>query len=226
MRQPFVVVLLDGRKPFREGQQGRAGLLLLDVIPLRYPEVDQSGTPLPIDQDVAGLHVEMQDVLLVHKLQGLANLMDIAQGQPLGEVSLFLQQMFQRVAIDILHGDVGRVVLFEHLQHVHDVGMMHFRKDASLLQQLLFEFVEQLPARLGMDVNRQGLRVAIAIILEEILFDADGHLGLYRAQRPFDLCKPNASIGYTKPSLPNHLGKLVLPVLQEMSVWQMHKQSV
>ena len=103
---------------------------------------------------------------------------------------------------------------------------MHFGKDARLLQQLLFEFVEQLPARLGMDVNRQGLRVAIAIILEEILFDADGHLSLYRAQWPFDLRKPNASIGYTKPSLPNHLGKLVLPVLQEMSVWQMHKQSV
>ena len=146
--------MLDGREPFGQRQQGGAGLLLLNVIAFGDTKVDQSGIPLFVDQDITGFHVEVKNALLMHELQCLANLSDVADRLLLRKHTLFSQQRFQRIAVDVLHGDIGRVVLLEYLQDVDDVGMVHFGEDTCLFDQFLLELVEKLFASRRVHANR------------------------------------------------------------------------
>ena len=216
-RQAVAVVLLDGGEALREGQRGGACLLIIDVVAFADAEVDQSGVVVLVDQDIARLDVEMEDVFGVYKLQRAPDLVDVFKCARLRQLALVFEQRLERSARDALHSDVGRVVFLEDFEDIHDVRVVHFREDARLLDLPLAKLVEQPAPRLRMhaDLHRGG--VSEAVIFEEIFLDTNRYGGLYGSQFTLDFGVPNARISDSESALSDDLCQTIFPVLQAIS---------
>ena len=212
--RPFVVILLDGSEAFREREHRRARLLLFHVVAFADAEVDKPRVIVRVEQDVAGLDVEMDNLLFVYELEGLADLPDVFQHQLLGQHAFFLQFVFQRLPGDVFHDDIRRVVLLEHFQDIHNVRMMNVRQYLRLLDELLAELPKELFPRFRVHAHGLRLRVAVAIVFKEKLLDADRHLRVDSPQRALYFREPYAFVGYTEAALPYDLRELVFSLLK------------
>ena len=189
--EAVAVVLLDGGKSFGEGEGGSAGLLVFDVVALADAEVDESCVVVLVDEDVAGLDVEVEDVFGVYELECAADLVDIFECTGFGDGLAVVEDGLEGSAVDALHGDVGRVVFLEDFEHVDDVGVVYFGKDAGFLYLPLAEFVEEHAAGLGMHADLHGGSVSEAVVFEEVFLDANRYGCFHGSEFTFDFGIPD-----------------------------------
>ena len=115
----------------------------------RGPEINENGALIPSQHDIGGFDVPMQPIAVMHFRQGLAQRFR----QPLHLVGRqaadAFQARLQRLALQILHDDIGRVVLQEHVVDIHDVPRAETGDDPRFLQRLLARVAEIVPLRRG-----------------------------------------------------------------------------
>ena len=103
---------------------------------LDHPEVRELGDARGRDEHVGGLEVAVDEAVLVHVVQGLA---DAAEGGLHGGRAVFrgvhapaLHQGAQVRAVHVLHGDPGVVPLHAGLEHAHHVGVVQVEEGQEL----------------------------------------------------------------------------------------------
>ena len=142
------------------------------VVLLRHAEIDYKHLTVVVAQhQIAGLDVEVVDVLAVDILQCAGGIFHIAQCFRLWNSAPTLHHIAKRLALDIVHHIIGGVVFLKHVENTHNVGVVQAENSARLLDELLLEALHNLTvARSGNGHARCGI-VAIAIFLEEKLLD-------------------------------------------------------
>jgi hypothetical protein len=107
------------------------------------PAVDGAGdakihdprVPVPVDHDVLGLEVAVQDPQVVGLGQPLTNLAGDAHGLGFGQVAGAADEAFQIFARHEFHGDVKGRPLLTQVVHPADVSMRNLARFTSLLKR-------------------------------------------------------------------------------------------
>ena len=142
------------------------------VILLRHAKINYEHLAVVVAQhQIAGLDVEVVDILAVDILQCAGGIFHIAQCLRLRNGTTTLHHIAKRLALDIVHHIVGGAVFLKHVENTHYVGVVQTENSARLFDKLLLETLHNLTvARSGNGHARCGI-VAIAIFLEEKLLD-------------------------------------------------------
>ena len=148
-------ILLLRRKPVLQHRRhgvpaldvpGTAEVHQLDLAAFQDHQIIRTDVPVDDSRRVHGLHAPQ------HRLQHLQ--------QPLGRNPALLgRQFLQRTALQELHHDVGRIVLREIVQHLHDFrDLIQPGHGAGLLKELIPSLLIQILIGLGVagDVQRHG----------------------------------------------------------------------
>ena len=107
------------------------------VVLLAQTEIDEQRFIVGTQQNVGGLHVEVHHLVLVDEAKGLGHLEDIARGFDFAEVALTAHFSFEGTIGGVLHDVVGRVVLLEHADDAHNIGVLQLGDMAGLLEELV-----------------------------------------------------------------------------------------
>ena len=153
-------------------RRGGSALGSDSIVLLRHAEINYEHLAVIMAQhQIAGLDVEVVDILAVDILQCAGGIFHIAQCLRLGNSTPTLHHIAKRLALDIVHHIVGGAVFLKHVENAHNVGVIQTENRARLFNELLFEALHNLTvARSGNGYARSGI-VTIAIFLEEKLLD-------------------------------------------------------
>ena len=139
------LVLLKRSVAVTDADGGAAGLLTAHVVLLGEAEVDEDGLVVAVEENIAGLHIEVHHTLAMHIVQRRSYLTDVAYGSLLGKGTA-LGLLTQRAAADILHDIVRGVVLLEHVDDAHYVFVAEAGDGTRLLDEFLAETVDHIAA--------------------------------------------------------------------------------
>ena len=121
---------------------------------------------------------------------------------------MLLQIVLEAGALDIIHNEVGRVVLFEVAVHTHNVGVAdELRQGFGLVEKTLFPVKEVLLPLARVGRNRVTVRAG-GHSIGEILLDGHQNTGLMVL----------GNIGDAKAALAQHPSENIAPV--EYSAWR------
>ena len=130
------------------------------------------------DQDVRGLHVTVDESLLVRRVQRLGNLLEQGDRANGVECAFLLEQVSQIRAVDVAHGKEERTVLFSSVEDRDDVRVVERGGNARLAQEAFAE-----TAVIG-KVGRDHLERHLAP--EALLLSAVHRAHSSSADEPFD----------------------------------------
>jgi hypothetical protein len=162
---------------------------------LASPEVHDLGPALRRDHDVSALDVSVGDAFAVGLPQAGRDLVDEADGLP-GLERPFLDLIAQRLALHILHGDVGAIFAFTDFMDDADVRMGQRRSRLCLDEKALFELGrihdvrrQELQGHGPLELEVLGLvddpHPALADLLEDLVLAGDKRSGLQDVERGF-----------------------------------------
>ena len=151
------------------------------VNPLREAEVENLEVAVPIDEEVLGLQVAVDDPLLVSRGEPSSDLQRVVHGLLLRNWPL-VELSAQRLALQKLHDGVGRPVVRPEIVDSQDIGMRQSRDGLGLA------FEPRQPVGVGRHRLRQDLDGDVPI---ELAVPGPVHLAHpARAQRGEDLVRP------------------------------------
>jgi len=122
---------LLGRKVEHRAHHGAGARHGRGVGKVRQAEIGELGLALGIEQDVAGLHVAVDDLALVGAAQRPRHLERDARRFGPGELAL-LQAISQAAARHQLHDEVTLPALLAHVIDLDDMGVVELRQRAAL----------------------------------------------------------------------------------------------
>jgi hypothetical protein len=119
---------------------------------LRQPVLGLGGTgqahvenldrPAPVADEVAGLDVAVDEPLLVRVLQAGRGLRDVLRRRGVRDGPVAVENLLERLALDVLHHEVRRVVVPGDVEDADDVRVVQRRRGAGLaLEPFEREFV-------------------------------------------------------------------------------------
>ncbi len=115
---------------------GRERLYARPVQVLRDPEVGELGRPVGVEQDVARLHVAVDDARLRRRREGHGDV--VRDRERLGERERpGGEPVLGGRALDELHDDVGAVLVDAHVVDLDDEGRVDARREPPLAEEAL-----------------------------------------------------------------------------------------
>ena len=165
-------------------------------------EIQQLNSTIVGNIDIVRGHVPMDNAFGVHRSQGSNDRFKDALGLRPREAAMLLQVVLEAGALDVIHNEVGRVVLFEVAMHTHDVGVAdELRQSFGLVEKTLFPIEEVLLPLAGIGRNRVTVRAG-GHSVREILLDSHQTAGLMVL----------GNVGDAEAALAQHLSENVAPV--------------
>ena len=174
-------------------RRGSSALRSGKVVLFRHTEVNYNNPAVFFAlHQVAGLDVEVVDILAVDIPQCAGGIFHIAQCLSLRNGTTTLHHIVKRLALDVVHHIIGGAIFLKHAKNTHYVRVVQPENSARLFDKLLLEALHNLTVARSGDGHAGCGIVTIAISLEEKLLDS--HLTLKQSV----LCQ----VGDTKTSLP------------------------
>ena len=118
------------------------------------PEVGEQHAAVAVDQDVLGVHVAVNDTVIVGGVQRRGKLDRVLQHGRAGKLSVPREPVAQAHPLDKLKRDPGNAVLLESLQDRNDVRVRDPRGGAALTQKAMAEILGG-EERAGADASRR-----------------------------------------------------------------------